>query len=116
MFERRRFLKCLAALGVVATAPARAQLNEKPRFSKNPFSLGVASGYPTPVGMVLWTRLAPMPQAPGGGMAPEVVPVGWQLARDEAMKDIVASGTAYATPEWAHSVHVEVVGLQPPAR
>ena len=101
---------------MLAASPARAQLNEKPRFSKNPFSLGVASGYPTPVGMVLWTRLAPVPEAPGGGMAPEVVPVGWELARDAAMKDIVASGTAYATPEWGHSVHVEVLGLQPPAR
>ena len=61
---------------------------------------------------MLWTRLAPVPLAPGGGMAPEVVPVGWEVARDEAMKDIVASGTAYAEPEWAHSVHVQVAGLQ----
>jgi alkaline phosphatase D len=35
------------------------------------------------------------------------------VARDEGMKDIAASGTAYATPEWAHSVHVEPSGLQP---
>jgi alkaline phosphatase D len=29
------------------------------------------------------------------------------------MKDVVASGTAYATPEWAHCVHVEADGLEP---
>src|SRR5580765_4661791 len=113
MLNRREFLRALGALGVLAAAPARAQLNPKPRFAAPPFSLGVASGYPQPAGFVLWTRLAPLPQAPGGGMAPEVVPVGWEVARDEAMKDLVASGTAYAEPQWGHSVHVEVAGLQP---
>src|SRR5882672_7896572 len=109
--RRRRLLQALVSLGVIAAAPVRAQLNERPRFAKNPFSLGVASGYPQPAGFVLWTRLAPVPLAPGGGMAPEVVPVGWEVARDERMQQMVASGTAYAAPDEAHSVHVEVAGL-----
>ena len=113
MIDRRRFLQALSALGMAAVSPARAQLNEKPGFLKNPFSLGVGSGYPRPSTVTLWTRLAPVPDAPGGGMAPEVVPVSWEVARDEGMKDIVASGSEYATPEWAHSVHVEPGGLQP---
>jgi alkaline phosphatase D len=113
MLERRRFLKCLAAAGVVAMTPARAQLNARPRFSADPFSLGVASGYPQPGGFVLWTRLAPAPLAPGGGMASEVIPVNWEVAQDAAMQQVVATGTGYATPEWAHSVHVEVARLQP---
>jgi alkaline phosphatase D len=46
-------------------------------------------------------------------MVPEVVPVRWEVARDDSMKHIAASGTAYATPEWAHAVHVEVAGLEP---
>lgn len=112
MIDRRRFLQCLVSLGVVAARPVRAQLNEKPRFARNPFSLGVASGYPQPGGFMIWTRIAPFPEVPGGGMAPEVVPVAWEVAHDEAFRDIAASGTAYATPEWAHSVHVEVTGLQ----
>jgi PhoD-like phosphatase, N-terminal domain len=33
-------------------------------FGDNPFTLGVASGDPTPDGIVLWTRLAPDPVAP----------------------------------------------------
>ncbi|HEU4353067.1 MAG TPA: alkaline phosphatase D family protein [Burkholderiales bacterium] len=110
---RRRFLRALGALGVGAALPARAQLKANPRFAAFPFSLGVASGYPGPAGLTLWTRLAPVPDAPGGGMAPEIVPVAWEVARDEAMNDIAASGTAYATPEWAHSLHVEAIGLQP---
>ena len=112
MTDRRRFLQVLVSLGVVAAAPARAQLNPKPRFSANPFALGVASGYPQPAGFTLWTRLAPFPDVPGGGMAPETVPVSWEVATDDAFRDIAASGTTYATPEWAHSVHVQVDGLQ----
>ena len=111
---RRRFLQALAALGACpALTPARAQLPEKPRFAAYPFSLGIASGYPLAGGFVLWTRLAPVPDAPGGGMAPAVVPVRWEVARDEKFAHIAASGTAYATPDWAHSVHVEVNGLEP---
>jgi alkaline phosphatase D len=113
MFNRREFMHALAALGVGAGLPACAPMNARPRFAAQPFSLGVASGYPRPGGFELWTRLAPLPEAPGGGMAPEVVPVRWEVARDERLREIVAEGTAYAEPQWAHSVHVEVSGLQP---
>ena len=113
MLDRRRFLQALAALGASAVSPVRAQVNARPRFDASPFSLGVASGYPQPGRVVLWTRLAPEPLAPGGGMPPEAIPVRWEIARDEALKDIAAAGTAYASPHWAHSVHVEVTGLQP---
>ena len=112
MHDRRRFLKALAALGFAASAPAHAQLNAKPRFAAYPFTLGIASGYPGSASVNLWTRLAPVPDAPGGGMPPDIVPVLWEVARDEAMKDLAASGTAYATAEWGHSVHVEAAGLQ----
>jgi alkaline phosphatase D len=85
----------------------------QPRWPASPFTLGVASGYPTPSSVVLWTRLAPAPLQPGGGMAPEVVPVDWEVATDERMGHVVQRGTAYASPEWAHAVHVEVNRLRP---
>ena len=110
--DRRRFLQALAVLGLSHGLPALAQFQPRPRFVADPFSLGVASGYPIPGGFVLWTRLAPVPDAPGGGMAPEVVPVRWEVARDEKFAQLAASGTTYAAPDWAHSVHVEVVGLE----
>ena len=112
--DRRKFLQALAALGVLsAVQPVRAQFQPNPRFVADPFTLGVASGYPNPGGFVLWTRLAPIPEAPGGGMSPEIVPVRWEVARDEAMRNVVASGTRHAAPDWAHSMHVEVGGLEP---
>jgi alkaline phosphatase D len=82
-------------------------------LTRDPFTLGVASGYPTPDGVVLWSRLAPEPLAPDGGMPPAAMPVTWELARDEQFRTVVRSGTAYAEPEWAHSVHVEIAGLEP---
>ena len=111
--SRRRFLQALAALGVATGLPARAQLQMAPRFAANPFALGIASGYPSPSGMVLWTRLAPQPDAPGGGMAPEVIPVKWEISSDAAMTRVVESGVAYAEPTGAHAVHVNVTRLQP---
>jgi alkaline phosphatase D len=116
-FDRRAFLKAFAGAGALAAAGARAEVNPtvnpRPRFSADPFSLGVASGYPLPGGMVLWTRLAPAPAEDDGGMGHEIVPVRWELATDEAMREVVASGSAEAAPEWGHSVHVEPQGLAP---
>jgi len=84
-----------------------------PRFPADPFSLGVASGDPSATGVVLWTRLAPTPLVPGGGLAPETIPVAWEVAHDEGFSRIIASGSALALPQLAHSVHVELEGLAP---
>ncbi len=110
MFNRRAFLQTLSALGVSQGMPAHAQL-EKPRFAVYPFTLGVASGYPMPDGMVLWTRLAA--NLDPAAIPPVAIPVRWEIAADETMRRVVASGTADAHPDWAHSVHVEPRGLEP---
>ena len=81
------------------------------RFANNPFTLGVASGDPTASGIVLWTRLAPEPADPTA-LGTASIPVRWRVARDDAMRRVVAQGTASATAELAHSVHVEVKGLR----
>ncbi|MSQ67504.1 MAG: twin-arginine translocation signal domain-containing protein [Gammaproteobacteria bacterium] len=108
--ERRRFLQGLAALGAAGALP---RLRAQPLVTAQTFTLGVASGYPSPSGVVLWTRLAPLPYAPGGGMPPVVVPVRWEVAEDAGFKKMAASGVAYAEPAWGHSVHVEVRTLAP---
>lgn len=46
-------------------------------------------------------------------MPSEPIEVGWQVADDEAMTKVVQRGTTVASPEWSHSVHVEVAGLKP---
>ncbi|HEY9896314.1 MAG TPA: PhoD-like phosphatase N-terminal domain-containing protein, partial [Candidatus Sericytochromatia bacterium] len=100
----------LTGLAIASQLPRR--LVAQPAFSGYPFSLGVASGNPLPNSVVLWTRLASNPLN-GGGMPGYNVLVQWQVAADEKMRRIVKSGTEVAVPEFAHSVHVDVRGLQP---
>ncbi|MDQ2584112.1 alkaline phosphatase D family protein [Saccharothrix yanglingensis] len=99
----------IASAGVGVLAPATANA------LAYPFTLGVASGEPAADGFVIWTRLAPSPlDADGlGGMTSTAVTVEWQVAADQRFTQVVRSGTYGATQAWAHSVHVEVAGLQP---
>ena len=107
--SRRAFLSA----GLMAGVYARTRLvGSQVRFDRTPFTLGVASGEPSPDGVVLWTRLAPDPLN-GGGMDPLAVEVAWEIASDDAMRSIVASGRVLAEPAWGHSVHVEVDRLAP---
>ena len=110
---RRLFLAYGSALGSIPLLGRKSLSVAPARFSDDPFSLGVASGDPDARGMVLWTRLAPRPLEGNGGMPNVSVKVSWEIAEDEAMKKIVASGTKLATPQLGHSVHVEAKGLKP---
>ncbi len=113
--SRRDLLRSTAATVAGLTAlefrPAVAAVRS-PKFSAYPFALGVASGEPASDGFVLWTRLAPKPLE-GGGMPQEDIVVGWQVATDEKFASVVASGETVAKPDLAHSVHIEVSGLEP---
>jgi len=116
--DRRTFVKLSgagAAALIFGAGPFTKRAWARIRFSAYPFSLGVASGDPLPDGVVLWTRLAPDPLAEDGrgGMPDSTVQVRWQVAIDERFRGIVAEGTEYARPELAHTVHVEVAGLEP---
>ena len=98
---RRALLQGTAALIALPALLREGRGAELPRFA-----LGVASGQPHPDGMVLWTRLT------GAGL-PAQVPVQWEIANDEAFRQIVAHGEEIAEAEWSHSVHAEPRGLAP---
>ncbi|MGM0779307.1 MAG: alkaline phosphatase D family protein [Bacillota bacterium] len=118
--DRRSFLSGAGKIAGFSLALAMAQslgvgnlkVDAAPKFSKYPFTLGVASGDPLSDSVVLWTRLAPDPLN-GGGMPNHAVPVKWELAADEHFRKVVKHGTEIAVPELAHSVHVEAEGLMP---
>ena len=105
---RRAFLE-KAAWAATATSLPRWAWSNTPAPGSNPFALGIASGDPTPDGVVLWTRL--IPADPGAAVNP--LTVHWEVADDTAFSRIVQRGQAQALPEWGHSVHVELQGLQP---
>ncbi len=108
MILRREFLSLAAMAPIALRAGAQAR---KPVFGTTPFTLGVASGDPSPDGFVLWTRLAPDPLN-GGGLGPESIDVRWEVAADDGFRTVVRSGIAVADPRLAHSVHVELGGLR----
>lgn len=103
----------VARRAALLAAPAVALAGALRSQPRTPFTLGVASGEPTPSGVVLWTRLAPEPLRPDGGMPPAPVPVDWVVAEDRALRRIVARGQESAIAGEAHSIHAEVSGLRP---
>lgn len=116
---RREFLRkagtttAIAGLGSAGGGTAAAEYSglQQQAVESDPFTLGVASGDPLPDSVVLWTRLAPAPLNADGGMPDRQVPVQWEMATDEAMNNTVAKGSVTAKPEFAHSVHIDVKGL-----
>lgn len=114
MTSRRELLNVVWKLGMAAVLQPLVPVRvfSQPVFGKDPFTLGVASGEPWHDNVVLWTRLAPEP-LDGGGMPMANVEVGWEIARDDAFRNIVHSGVAVARPELGHAVHAEVDRLEP---
>lgn len=109
---RRAFLQRSAVLGAATALPlvghARraAALERDPELA--PFFHGVASGDPLADRVVLWTRVTPP-----AGHDGRPVPVRWVVARDPALRDVVASGTEQARPERDFTVKVDPTGLAP---
>jgi alkaline phosphatase D len=69
------------------------------------FAHGIASGDPLSDRVVIWTRVTTSDGQP--------VAVGWVMARDLELRDIVASGGVDATADRDHTIAVDVTGLEP---
>ena len=106
--QRRAFLQQAACTATAIALPRWAWSNP-PALQAQPFALGVASGDPTPDGVVLWTRLLLADPA----QAQATHTVRWELAHDSGFARIVQKGEATALPALGHSVHVELRGLAP---
>ncbi|MEU8581897.1 alkaline phosphatase D family protein [Streptomyces abikoensis] len=102
-----------AALLPLAAAPAALADSDPPGAPRPAFLHGVASGDPLPDGILLWTRVTPVPDAvPGSGLGP-AVDVAWQVAEDAGFTRVVARGTVTATAAHDHTVKADVRGLRP---
>jgi len=109
---RRTFLLGSAAVVAGASVALDWRPASAARVDDYPFQLGVASGDARPGAVVLWTRLVnDLFDAASMGAVP--IRVKWVVANDPAFAQVVRRGTATARPELAHSVHVDVRGLDP---
>jgi len=113
---RRSLVRAGAAGALVAVSAgfpvSSAVARTRPRFSGNPFALGVASGDPSSDGAVLWTRLTTDTLGVDPLPAPRIA-VRWEVAEDERFRRVVRRGVEVADVRSAHSVHVELRGLRP---
>lgn len=112
--SRRTVVKAAAATAVataaaapLAAAPSAVAADQAPAFLH-----GIASGDPLPDGILLWTRITPVPEAvPGSGRGPDTE-VTWEVAEDKGFANVVARGRTTATAASDHTVKVDVRGLR----
>src|SRR5215207_9564584 len=111
---RRQFLWSAAATAALGTpklnepwiAAGRAQISLDGAAGR--FRHGVASGDPLADRVILWTRVTPADEAGVRG-----IEVGWRIASDEDLSQVVAQGTARTNNDRDFTVKVDVGGLQP---
>ncbi|MFH8218960.1 alkaline phosphatase D family protein [Streptomyces sp. NPDC018057] len=110
---RRRTVVKAAAAGAVLAAPLAAALPARAATGAPAFLHGVASGDPLPDGVLLWTRVTPVPEAlPGSGAGPDTE-VSWVVATDRAFTTVVARGSTVASAASDHTVKADIRGLRP---
>ncbi|MEU9729923.1 alkaline phosphatase D family protein [Streptomyces sp. NPDC048002] len=110
--RRRTVVKAAAATAVLA-GPLATALPAGAADRAPAFLHGVASGDPLPDGVLLWTRVTPVPEAiPGSGLGPDTE-VGWAVATDRAFTNVVAQGSTRATAAADHTVKADIRGLRP---
>ncbi|KQB86089.1 alkaline phosphatase D family protein [Corynebacterium lowii] len=113
---RRNFLKSASLLGV-ATLGASTIGRNFPRARAEgpgaPFQHSVASGDPLATGVIIWTRVTPIPEAvPGSGLG-EPTTVAWEVATDAEFAGVVQRGEYRTSADSDHTVKIDVQGLQP---
>ncbi|WP_430460017.1 alkaline phosphatase D family protein [Thalassolituus sp. LLYu03] len=107
---RRRFLTNtgagLAGAGALGSSPISFAMSSTPvddTINPGEFNYGVASGDPRSDRVILWTHFQPEVLLP--------VTVEWRVATDEAMTQVVRSGTFRTSDERDYTVKVDADGL-----
>ena len=115
MIDRRGFLRIgttsAASLATAALAGgcATPHPGAPPAVDgETAFAHGVASGDPLTDRVVLWTRVSPRAD---GGWAP--IATEWWVARDEAGREVVRSGSTLARADRDFTIKLDVDGLAP---
>jgi alkaline phosphatase D len=111
--SRRAWTRLALAMALAPWMRATAAAGPAPVWRRDPFSLGVASGQPRSDSVVLWTRLAPDPLEPLGGVGATRVDVVCEVFGDAALRQRVWQATLTTDTERGFSVHAVPTGLRP---
>ncbi|MFE5550113.1 alkaline phosphatase D family protein [Streptomyces sp. NPDC056534] len=111
---RRTLVKAVAGTAFLPVVAAATSTQAAASTAAAPsFRHGVASGDPLPDGIVLWTRVTPVPDAaPGSGLG-NATDVEWSVATDPRFTTAIASGVIRTGPQTDHTVKADVRGLKP---
>lgn len=101
--DRRTFCTSLGAVWALWGCGGAKPRSSKPE-SRSGFLHGIASGDPLADRVILWTRIT------DSGTSRRV---GWTIARDPGMRDVVALGDVVAVAARDYTVKVDVSGLEP---
>jgi alkaline phosphatase D len=96
--DRRAFLRAAAYGSALATLRLGSGCSDDDVVDRT-FPQGVASGDPTPDGVLLWTRVEAASR------------VRYEVARDDAFRDVVASGDAEVSATRDRTVRIDIGGL-----
>jgi alkaline phosphatase D len=107
--SRRAFIRGAAASVAAPLGRLVVRAQEPADSQRRLFRHGVASGDPLSDRVILWTRVTPLATRSATGP----IEVTWVVAADERLAQIVARGTASATPARDFTVKVDATGLQP---
>ena len=107
--SRRDVLRVAAAASLTPLLPGCANGDSTATSGSNTvrFDHGVASGDPRPDAVMLWTRITPAASFAGP------ISVDWRIARDAALRDIIAHGSVQTGAASDYTVKVDARGLQP---
>jgi len=116
--DRRTFVTGLGAASTLWACGGKSQKRTLAAAPPSPrFAHGVASGDPLSDRVIVWTRVTPNVSdsaavGPGQTWKDGSLPVHWAVARDPAMKALVATGETEAAPARDFTVKVDVDGLE----
>ncbi len=105
---RREFLIAGAGAGLTLAAPlnlaAVARAKRLPVASAGRFAHGVASGFPSPRGITLWTRVSELERSSR---------IGLEVAKDAHFRRLVRNQQVIADARKDFTVHAPISGLRP---
>ena len=115
-FLKRKFNLGAALLGCLAMgglpAGVHGAIRRLTSMPEDPFTLGVASGDPTPESVILWTRLSSEVMSQLGAVN-DTIAVDYEISPTRNFSNAIRSGSIAAVADLGHSVHADIRGLEP---
>ncbi|HLM75327.1 MAG TPA: PhoD-like phosphatase N-terminal domain-containing protein, partial [Polyangiaceae bacterium] len=96
--DRRTFLRIAAAASALAAGRLGSGCTDDDPLEPM-FPQGIASGDPTPDGVLLWTRVERADR------------LRYEVATDEQFRHVVAAGEADVTPDRDRTIRLDITGL-----